>query len=584
MKTKLGSLRRKVANALLVTLFMMLILAVSIAGYMAYVQQQNKLGTRSQTWNMAMAIAEAGVEEGLEVLNSGITNGPPASGVFTGSGWTLVGNSNYVIERDLPGGYYYVTNDMSDWLHPVITSRGFVQMPAMAKGASQPFFATAGTATPMLTRAVQLHAFKGSIYLAAMAARNMITMDGNNGLVNSFDDTASNGLYSLAVAGSNGSVASLNGIVDVGNYNIYGNVYVGPTGSTNVGPNGLITGTVYQDANFTFPDTSPPDDSSYLTPTIPGGNWPTEISAGATNLYYSPATPPTPVAGQVMTTNTLFYTNASSPGSPSGYSLWTVNTNILTTGTNQTIAFSTNIICGTTWFGPSKAVPVNACSISNVVKGNGNNKSTEYDYTLIAGTNVVGQTNVYYTFTTNLEWIYSESTYSLITDPVWQTNYYDHIVNGDYLVTSSGAFSGNNGTIVVSPSIVVAAAGVSMSGHDQITILPGASLALYSEGNVDLEGQGLVNDAGFAEDFSMFCTTNVTSVTVGGNGQFVGTVIAPDATITLNGGGNNFTNVIGALMSENITVNGHFQFHYPMSLSRDLGTGRYLVTAWKEIP
>lgn len=578
MKTKLGSLRRKVANALLVTLFMMLILAVSIAGYMAYVQQQNKLGTRSQTWNMAMAVAEAGVEEGLEVLNSGVTNGPPAPYVFTGSGWTDVGNSNYVLgPRNLPGGYYYVTNDMHNWLHPVITSRGFVQMPAMAKAGNQPFFATAGTPMPMLTRAVQLQAFKGSIYLAAMAARNDITMNGNNGLVNSFDDTASNGLYSLAVAGSNGSVASLNGIISVGNYDIYGNLYVGPTGQTNMGPNGLITGTVYQDANFTFPDTSPPSTSGYFGPSIPGGTNVVLTSGGSTNLYYSPptTTPPTPTANQTMTTNTIWFTNSSPPGS--GYTVLSVNTNLFTT-TN--ITYVTNCGAAGTKFGKTQPPP-SVCCPGTTATQNGAN----WYYTPISG--II--TNPAYTFRTNVTYIYASYIYTLITGPSFATNVYDHVICGDYYITSASALSGS--TLVTCPSILVAENGLSLSGQDQITISPPPpsgdvvpSLALYSQGNVDLEGRGLVNSGGFAEDFSMFCTTNVTSVTIGGNGQFIGTVIAPDATITLHGGGNNFTNVIGSLMSENINVDGHFQFHYPMSLSRDLGTGRYLVTAWKEIP
>ena len=577
MKTKLGSFKRNVANALLVTLFMMLILAVSIAGYMAYVEQQNRLGTRSQTWNMAMAVAEAGVEEALEVLNSGVTNGPPAPGVFTSSGWQDIGNSNYVMgPRNLPGGYYYVTNDMHNWLHPVITSRGFVQMPAMAKGASQTFFATAPSSTPMLTRAVQLQAFKGSIYLAAMAARHSVDMHGNNGLVNSFDDLASNGLYSVAVASTNGSVASLDGIVNVGNMDIYGNVYVGPTGSTNMGPNGFITGQVYHDANFTFPDTSPPSTQGYNGPTIPGGTNVTLLSAGATNYYTSPNTPPTPAADQSITTNTLWFTNNVYPGSP--YTLITEYSNKYYT-TN--ITYITNCANKTVNAGKTPPDPSLVCPGSTPTQ-----QGQNWWYYPITGTTAtpIG------TLVTNVVYIYASYTYTLYTGPTYETNTYDHIICGDYYVTSASALSGS--TLVTCPnSIVVAEGGLTMQGQDLLTIAPPSaggyapSLSLYDTGGpLNLGGQGIDNVGGIAENFSVFCAPDVTSVSISGNGQFIGTVIAPNATVTLSGGGNNITNVIGAIMADNITVNGHVEFHFPESLSRELGTGRYLVTAWKEIP
>jgi len=579
MKTKLGSLlKRNVANALLVTLFMMLILAVSIAGYMAYVQQQNRLGTRSQTWNMAMAVAEAGVEEALEVLNSGVTNGPPASDLFTGNGWTLVGNSNYVSpRRDLPGGYYYVTNNMANWLHPVITSRGFVQMPAMAKGAGQPFFATAGNSTPMLTRGVQLEAFKGSIYLAAMAARHSVNLNGNDGLVNSFDDLASNGLYSAAVASTNGSVASLDGIVNVGNYDIYGNLYVGPTGSNYVGPNGFVTGQIYHDANFTFPVTTPPPTQGFNGPTIPPGTNVTLLSAATTNYYVSPATPPTPTANQSITTNTLYFTNTTFPGSP--YTLMTEITNHYYT-TNTT--YITNCANKAVKAGLNPPAPGLVCPGSTPYM-QGNN----WWYIPISGTTTVPTA----TLVTNVVYVYASFTYALLTGPTYQTNVYDHVICGDYYVTDPAALSGS--TLVACPgSVVVAESGISMSGQDLMTIAPpppgggdAPSLSLYVTGGpLALGGQGVLNVGGFAEDFSVFCAPDVTQVSISGNGQFIGTVIAPNATINLNGGGNNITNVIGSLMSNYINVNGHVQFHFPESLSRELGTGRYLVTAWKEIP
>ena len=587
MKTKLNSLRRKVANALLVTLFMMLILAVSIAGYMSYVQQQNRLGTRAQCWNMAMAVSEAGVEEALEAINNGITNGPPASWVFLNNGWTQVGTSNYMVHRTLPGGEYYVTNDMSNWLKPKITARGFVNMAPMASASPGFFFAAANTATPMLTRGVAIAAIKGSIFLDALAARNTINMNGNNGLVNSFDDITSGGLYSWPYSSSNGNVASLDGLVNVGNYEIYGQVAVGPQGGTNVGPNGVITGGVTQDANFTFPDVGSPSTTGYCDASqAPASNLVTLVSSASSANYSSYSSIPQPLtANQTLYTNTFWFTNSAHPSS---YVTITTNTVVTIASTNPSVTYTTN--CGAQQKTKTQPAWGTYCP-SGPLYQTGNGSSSQWIWDSIGST--TAHTNSTYTYSTNITYIYDQYTYTLVTGPTYQTNHYDHVLGcvcpGYYLNSPTG-LSGS--TLVNCANVnLVAPNGFSMSGQDQLIIAPAdtsgntPSLALYvTGGSLSLGGQGLVNYAGYAENFSAWCTTNVTSVSISGNGQFVGTVVAPDATITFNGGGNNITNVIGAVMGNYINVNGHMEFHFPLSLLHALGTGRYLVQTWKEIP
>ena len=74
----------------------------------------------------------------------------------------------------------------------------------------------------------------------------------------------------------------------------------------------------------------------------------------------------------------------------------------------------------------------------------------------------------------------------------------------------------------------------------------------------------------------------VTGITLSGNSSFVGVVYAPEATLTLNGGGNN-NNLIGAVVVNSVTLNGHYDFHYDTSLGTNGPTSGYVVTSWQEL-
>jgi len=75
----------------------------------------------------------------------------------------------------------------------------------------------------------------------------------------------------------------------------------------------------------------------------------------------------------------------------------------------------------------------------------------------------------------------------------------------------------------------------------------------------------------------------VTSFTLSGNGTFIGAVVAPNADVTLNGGGSTATDFIGALMANSVTMGGHFNFHYDEALAGDKRLGRFLITSWNEV-
>lgn len=303
MKTTRRTKRPPHGAALLAALILCTIFSLVLMYYLMLVQQQNGLSVRSQSWNMAMAVAEAGIEDGLEQLNS-------HPGMLDCDGWHLLGTAYYRSNALPDGSSYevYITNG----LPPSVYSRAYVQTMTLSQAASHLGFATIGLsslAPTVASRAVVVTCTNGGMFVAALVAKHGINMNGNDVLVDSFNsqdpNMSTNGLYTASKAGDHGDIASNDGLyntINVGNANIYGRAHTGHGNNTvSIGPNGAVgshawqasnTGTAQsgwslQDANFSFPVTAFPNTSTYLSPTNGTYNGVSydHILAGATGPY-----------------------------------------------------------------------------------------------------------------------------------------------------------------------------------------------------------------------------------------------------------------------------------------------------------
>lgn len=99
-----------------------------------------------------------------------------------------------------------------------------------------------------------------------------------------------------------------------------------------------------------------------------------------------------------------------------------------------------------------------------------------------------------------------------------------------------------------------------------INILPGASLKLYVGGNTATLGR--INSDGSVASFQYFGLPSNKSLSWSGNDVFVGTIYAPQASVTLGGGGSDPFDFSGSCVAESITISGHFSFHYDEVLKR----------------
>jgi len=146
---------------------------------------------------------------------------------------------------------------------------------------------------------------------------------------------------------------------------------------------------------------------------------------------------------------------------------------------------------------------------------------------------------------------------------------------------------------------------LNMKSNDKMLVTAGAKAVLYVTGDVLMQGKSFiqidtgatlqifvggtdatfteVNTSGKAENFQYFGLPSNTSVTWGGNAEYVGTIYAPSATFTMGGGGSSDYDFQGACIVYSIVMNGHFKFHFDESLPDYTQLTRGLVAVtWTE--
>lgn len=252
------------------------ILGITLVSYLNLVKNQNITTVRSQQWNSAIPVAEAGIEEALTHLYHHGTN-------FGVNNWSLLGES-YSKERYLGSNKYVVSITPSS--PPTILAKGYVQVPLGTNFMEPP-------------RTIRVTVTNDALFAKGMVAKGAIDLSGNNVRTDSFDSTDPNwstgGMYDSAKARDNGDVATNSGLINsfnVGNADIWGKASTGPGGSISVGSNGAVGSKTWHnggnngiepgwstdDMNIDFPDVKPPFNG--------GGFAPNNGNVGGTNYNY----------------------------------------------------------------------------------------------------------------------------------------------------------------------------------------------------------------------------------------------------------------------------------------------------------
>ncbi len=119
-------------------------------------------------------------------------------------------------------------------------------------------------------------------------------------------------------------------------------------------------------------------------------------------------------------------------------------------------------------------------------------------------------------------------------------------------------------------------------GQGGIIITPDSSLTLYASGDVALGGNGLANANAAPATFQFWSTADATrsqTISVVGNGSFVGVLYAPESEVTVNGNGS----ISGAIVARRLTFAGNASFHYDHALGRLHRHAPYRADGWRTV-
>lgn len=239
---KTSNYKSQRGSILLVTMIFILAIAAALYGYLALIQNSNLQVARAQTWNAALPVAEAGIDEGMALLNS--TVGIDQTNV--------VGGFNYVLSHDLDDrtydGTYDVRFDDFGNLQRFLTATGFVTAPITGD---------------LIKRTVKVGVQRQKLFSKGMVALDFINMNGNSIAADSYNShdpsQSNNGLWN-GYSGTNGDIAAVNGYVNLGNQTIQGDLYLGPTATYD--GSGTVSGTTYTDSNMQYQSAQDPSGSS----------------------------------------------------------------------------------------------------------------------------------------------------------------------------------------------------------------------------------------------------------------------------------------------------------------------------------
>jgi hypothetical protein len=247
------------------TLLISGVIGTALAAVLNLFVQEHRMLSRTASWNAALPIAEAGIEEAMSHLQN--VNG----GDLAVNGWGLNG-SDVVLSRALSEGRFEVA--ISSALPHVITSTGYIWSPS---------------AQQVLKRRIQARSQGRGIFMNALVAKEKITLNGQV-IIDSFDSAdplhSLNGAYSAALRKDNGNVAtnlSTEDAMDLGGQVlIYGTVATGPVGVIKIsdparqiigkiayitsGGQGIESERYAKDMNVSFPDVTLPFSGGAMAP------------------------------------------------------------------------------------------------------------------------------------------------------------------------------------------------------------------------------------------------------------------------------------------------------------------------------
>jgi hypothetical protein len=219
-------------------------------------------------------------------------------------------------------------------------------------------------------------------------------------------------------------------------------------------------------------------------------------------------------------------------------------------------------------------VATGAAATTNIIKIGG-------VWTNIAGT-WVDQGGILYSNKNNAGWVLpggdgNNYTYtSVITNRPLDTNGIS-IPNNIYY--AMGSIGSGNLFVDAQYAILYVTNGID---SPVLTINTNADVYIYSQSDVTFGNT--VNSTALARACTISdIVGHPITVTASGNASGVSKILVPASTLKFNGGGNNTYDIIGEIIGNDVTFDGHFNLHYDESLRSSSPSSQFIATVWKEV-
>jgi hypothetical protein len=155
-------------------------------------------------------------------------------------------------------------------------------------------------------------------------------------------------------------------------------------------------------------------------------------------------------------------------------------------------------------------------------------------------------------------------------------------LSGQDVLTISGAADG-------SPTYVDiwVTGDISVSGKGEIHLEEGVIASIYLAGNASISGNGITNGSSTTcrpanvNLFGIKPASGTPYIALSGNAAMQAAIYAPDATISINGGGSNGT-FSGAIVGKTVTMTGVTNVHYDEALAAAGFVTDYKIASWFE--
>lgn len=156
------------------------------------------------------------------------------------------------------------------------------------------------------------------------------------------------------------------------------------------------------------------------------------------------------------------------------------------------------------------------------------------------------------------------------------------LLDGNYQLSTLRLTSSDQMLVMGNASLLVDK-DVSLAGQSSIVIQTNSSLQLYvQKGTLSVAANGIINQSGNATNLTVYGLPGLTTVNMGGNSAFIGTIYAPHANLKLSGSGSDRLDFTGAGIFNEISGVGNFNFHYDESLGYN-DASNLIITSWKEL-